>query len=155
MNNDDMNLPLSTPELAEDKGNVPPDLSLDTPSYIPFAQQQAIQSIIACQRSSDKTLTADQMLSELHNAFTADGDGAHLLFTQVQVLDSLFARLLNKALTANGCSGNPVPDYVNDTRILLALQTQRQCRIAIETLAVLKSRKDYQEEKNYEQTEGL
>ena len=101
----------------------PPSTTPSPQSSIP--EQQAAQSIMECNRPFNADISVDQMLVELHEAFTSDGDCEQLLFMQSRVLDALFARLISRAMTGVDENGDPVIDYIDSQNINLALRAQK------------------------------
>jgi len=112
--------------------------------------RMAAESISRCLLPYDKAVTAASMRALLEDALAADGPDDDILFYQAQVLDALFHRLAVSALTAPTWNKGNNPDYLDDSRVFLALRAQKQCRVTLETLRTLKKEKTTNEMKDIE-----
>jgi hypothetical protein len=101
--------------------------------------RHAAHSLKAIGQVISQNLTANDMLEMLRASLATDASGAAMLFTQAQVLDALFHRLTMKALSGADEAGQPLPDYVHEGQVHLALRTQKQCRSTVEALALLRA----------------
>ena len=116
------------------KSDPPPALSAPAPvPNIPAAALAKIGEIFA------RDLTAADMAEALRAALELDADGESLLFTQSQVLDGLFHRLVNQALGSKNFRNEEFPEHLNLDRLALALRTQKQCRAALHTLNTVRA----------------
>ncbi len=130
------NSPLQIPKENEEE---------NAPSLLPHPNTpQAAEGMAAIAQHFARELTATDMLDVLHSAARMDSNGHNMMFTQAQVLDSLFHRLTLKAMSGVDKNGAPIKDYVENISLELALRTQKQCRTTLEALNILNRRKDLQ-----------
>jgi hypothetical protein len=124
--------------------NVNPNRDLPTPTHP--NTEKAAASIAKIGEFVARDLTAQDMLDALRSALAQDGNGQAMMFCQSQVLDMLFHRLINKALSGVDEQGEMDPNYVDDTRIDMALRTQRQCRSTVDLMNDLQKLREKQAE---------
>lgn len=105
----------------------------------------AAESLRAIGKAFIPELALVDMMDILRRSLVNDRDGLGILFTQAQVLDSLFNRMTIKALSGVDDKGNPARDYVDNARIELALRTQKQCRSTLEMTHVLRDKQERSE----------
>lgn len=102
---------------------------------------RAAASLAEICRVYAKELTAADMLDTLRSALKNDSDGQAMLFSQAQVLDTLFHRLTIRAMSGTDGQGEPIHDYVNEETTKLALRAQKLCRTTVESMNILQARK--------------
>lgn len=140
----------------------PAPLTTDTaPDLVHANTPLAAQGMAAIAKQFSKELTAIDMLDVLQSSFRNDHEGAGMMFTQSQVLDALFHRLTLKAMSGVDDKGAPIPNYVEEEVLDLALKAQKQCRVTMEALHHARARQEEsdniakrEKQKNDKRTEG-
>ncbi|MBL4589524.1 MAG: hypothetical protein JKY11_05535 [Alphaproteobacteria bacterium] len=94
-------------------------------------------------KERNQTVTIADMCTMLETALHDDAEGKQLLFDQAQTLNAIFHRLLEKGIGGKSLEGTPMPEYVTDGYILLALKAQRQCAMTIDALSKIKTREAF------------
>lgn len=121
--------------MTNDPQNPTPDHMLDhMPDHM---HELAAQSLRACFFPFNPDMPLSAVKDALESARDQDKDGQTLLDTQTRVLDSLFHRLITRALNPTRNMDGTPQNYVNGEYMDLALRAQKQCRTTLDALRVL------------------
>ncbi len=145
--NDTGNLPAPTNQEAD--STAPPE-DLGVPAFPPpdpaetLPIRLAAETIMKTIAGFDDTIDAEALAAQLSCSMNSEGifstqNSEALLITQVKVLDSVFNNVLQHIYTQDTQYEKGSGDL---TKLLLALQSQRQCRQNLETLRRLEGEKD-------------
>ncbi len=130
------------PEAAEKNSQKKEPSALSHPNT-----PQAAEGMEAIAKHFSRSLTATDMLDVLQSAMRRDSNGHGMMFTQMQVLDSLFHRLILNSMSGIDEDGEPIKNYVSEMNLNLALRTQKQCRTTLEALNTLKRAEEQKKKK--------
>ena len=99
---------------------------------------RAAASMQAVSQGFHEDITAHDALEILRTALRTDREGEGVLFTQVQLLDGLFHRVMINALTAIDHEDKAKSDLANDRRLTMALRAQNQCRNTLNAMNTIR-----------------
>ncbi len=115
------------------------------------ATRMAAESMALCALPLNIMLEPDEAAA-LCAPLPDEDDAPDLLAEQAQVLNMLFHRLLHKGLHRPRLSGELNPAYLDAACVTLAVETQKQCRMTVESVTRLRKNQK-QPEQPPEQTE--